>query len=361
MLYANPVRTYNGKDTLFEAARVFKGITLRTDLSYGKGWGFWNGSPVWEAQSEPGTVVPEVAALTVPIHRDITFPVPLLFDAIKKSIADAWRPDAFHLVLHSSGWDSRIISGSIKQLLEENGPEWLGRGLLFLSNRWEYKNFERIMQAQGWAEENYAHYCVGDVDEHFSKFVYDVWKYGPLPRPGNFFFYLTDWAITEGLIPNNGVQMFTGLWANEAWHSFLHEPNHWMERVRKSYGIHMIAAMPARVQWCEYPLVSLPVLEIVRRTAKTYTDANVLREQVGKHACPEANQVKGSRGNDGGHPLSERLRKELGDRYKETEFGKLMEWEVPLHSANSTQWGRWSSALLVDKLIAGGAHIKGVR
>jgi len=238
--------------------------------------------------------------------------------------------------------------------LQENGPDWLGEGLLFLSNRWEASNFLKIMQAQGWPADYYATYTEGEAGEHFAEFAYDVWEYAPCPRPGNFFSYLPGWAEAEGLIPSDNVQVFTGLWANEAWHAFLQKPNHWLRRVRKSYGCHMIASMPIKAQWEEYPLVPLSVLNILRQTTENHRNANILRKQVGIFACPEASGIKRINASDGSHALSERLQHELDNHYKQTEFGKRKEWEVPENSGNSTHWGQWSSALLIDKLISEG-------
>ena len=123
----------------------------------------------------------------------------------------------------------------------------------------------------------------------------------------------------------------------------------------------MIASARIRSQWQEYPLVALPVLDILRKTTKDHKNANILRQQVGLFACPEARRIKRVRASDGSHPISERLRKELDAYYKQTEFGREVGWEAPKHSGNATSWGRWSTALLVEKLVANGTCIKGVR
>ena len=355
--YANVTRTYNSKRTVYEAAQELQSITVRTDLLYGKQHGFWNGSPILEIESEPGTVTPEIAALTEPIDRHIDEhdAISQLYYLIMESIEKSWQPDAFHLVFHSSGWDSRMISGVIKKLLKDNGPEWLGTGLLFLSNRWEADEFIAIMGAMGWPSSQYAVYREGSPFEHFAQHAYDMWRCGPCPRPGNMFWYLPAWAEKRGQMPGENVQAYTGLWANEVWHAFFPGPiNWWQRRVRKSFGIHMLASMPLKAQWTEYPLVSLPILETLRRTKREGLTGNTLRQAVGMLACPEANHIQAIRSSDGSRPLSGRLRKELDTHYKETAFGKHQEWWVPPHSSNATDWGRWSTALLVDKLIAEG-------
>ena len=356
-VYGNPVRTYYGKLTLFEAARKLKTVTVRTDLDFGRMKGFWTQSPILEVHTERGEMTPEVAALTEVTKRDIANPVPVLFDLIVQSIEDAWVPDAFHLVFHSSGWDSRIISAAIKKLVKKNGTDWLGSGLFFLCNRWEEKNFTKIMRAMEWTPDQYAVYADGEADEHFAVPVYDVWRCAPIPRPGNFFWYLSEWAENKGLIPSENVQAFTGLWANEAWFCFFPTDNAaWPRRVRKKYGWHMIASQPIKAQWVEHPLVSLPVLDVLSRAQPVCRTGNILREEVSTLACPEASGIGRQKVSDGSHTISERLRLELDAHYKTTEFGKRVEWQVPEHSGNSTDWGKWSMALLVQKLISEGVQ-----
>ena len=45
-----------------------------------------------------------------------------------------WDPDKFHLLFHSSGYDSRIFSSILMKLREKHGEGWIGK-ILFLC--WE--------------------------------------------------------------------------------------------------------------------------------------------------------------------------------------------------------------------------------
>jgi hypothetical protein len=73
-------------------------------------------------------------------------------------------------------------------------------------------------------------------------------------------------------------------------------------------------------------------------------------------ACSEARHIRKYGISDGYHLLSERLRQELEDHYRQTEYGKRVDWRVPEHSGNLTDWGHWSMALLVEKLTAEGVR-----
>jgi len=357
LTYANLTRTYNGKHTLFEAARRLETATVRTDMTFGGPRGFWGGSPILEVHSELGEIIPEVIALTETVDRDIINPVPVLFDLVVQVIEEAWIPDAFHLVFQSSGWDTRIIAAAIKRLVQKNGTDWLGEGLLFLSNRWEATRFLKVMQIMGWPRNQYTAYIEGEANEHFAQHAYDTWRCAPFPRPGNFFWYLQEWAEGKGLIPDENVQAFTGLWANEVWHWFFPECD-WLRHARKKYRAHMIASQPIKARWVEYPLVALPILDVLRkaRQGELLNNGNALRREVSDFACPEAIRINRRNLSDGSHPISDRLQQELKAHYKQTEYGKWVQWQVPNNSGNATGWGQWSMALLVEKLINEGVR-----
>ncbi|GAH77103.1 unnamed protein product, partial [marine sediment metagenome] len=53
-------------------------------------------------------------------------------NAIASVIERSWDPGQFHLVLHSSGYDSRIISKTIVNLRDKYGESWLGDVLFFV-------------------------------------------------------------------------------------------------------------------------------------------------------------------------------------------------------------------------------------
>lgn len=357
--YANLVRIYNGQRTLYAAANHLDHITVRTDVSYGSARGYWGYSPFFEVESSFEGLTPQVMALTEPVERGLSDPAPVLFDLILKAVEAAWRPDAFHLVFHSSGWDSRMISGAIRELLHRHGKEWLGKGLLLLSNRWEKEPFLEIMALMGWIPDQYAVYDEGPAGEHFAEALYETWRFAPLCRPANFFWYLPEWAEHKGLLPIENVQAFTGLWSNEVWEWFYNKGcERWPQIASEKFGWHHIAAMPVRAQWVEYPLVSLPILDVLRHIEKQWTNGSALRRLVADYVVPKAVTIRRGPESDGGHPLSERLQAELDAHYRQTALGQRVPWIVPEHSGSQKAWGQWSMALLIDRLIAEGKRVE---
>lgn len=136
--------------------------------------------------------------------------------AIKKSIADNWHPDKFHLVHHSSGLDSRMISWSIKQLYQESGDEWLGSGLLFACFGPEWEAFENIMRYEGWPTEKY--FSIPNNDgSYYQRNCGNFkeagrWINGATRGPHSLNYTLTEILQERGLVPNDddNIQIING-------------------------------------------------------------------------------------------------------------------------------------------------------
>ena len=139
---------------------------------------------------------------------------------LRGAIERSWRPDLFHVIMHSSGFDSRGISWTIKGLVEEKGEEWLGPGVLFLCSIREGAEFKKIMRYEGWDESQYAVVKDGTpMNEYYADSLLDfdrAWLRlgGASAIPVNLFWYPVEWALGAGLIPSVNVQMYTGQWGN---------------------------------------------------------------------------------------------------------------------------------------------------
>jgi len=51
-------------------------------------------------------------------------------DLFRQSIYENWDPSKMHIILHSSGFDSRILSGILLRLYNELGDSWMGKSVL---------------------------------------------------------------------------------------------------------------------------------------------------------------------------------------------------------------------------------------
>ena len=73
----------------------------------------------------------------------------LAVEAITGFIERSWEPDRIHVMPHSSGFDSRLISAILRRLGEKNGMDWLGQ-LYFVCWQPEIPEFLRLMVHFGW-------------------------------------------------------------------------------------------------------------------------------------------------------------------------------------------------------------------
>lgn len=137
-----------------------------------------------------------------------------MLETFKQVVYEAWDPNMFHVHLHSSGYDSRLLSCTIKELYEEHGSGWLG-DIIFLCSGWEADEFMRIMEYEGWDKSQYGVPVQSDVrdtyyDESLVRFS-GAWKWsnGASPLPVNLFWYLVEFAQMLGWVPCDNVQTFS--------------------------------------------------------------------------------------------------------------------------------------------------------
>lgn len=367
-MYATAERLYRNLDTGETSLRIYDvvkdRVTLNPAFSCGGRQGTWKSSPFREIEVVAQKALPEIADME--IHRlSSTGILQRLYDRIYSSIEHSWDTDAFHVVFHSSGYDSRIISGIITKLCKENGKEWLGRGLLFLSNRWEASSFRLIMDALGWSSYHYAAFDQGSAQDHFALSLNfaTCWRptNAPTPCAGNLRWYLVAWAQEKGLIPGDisCVQGYTGLWANETWNAFLlGDKDKWIERYEDWYIYNQMAALPWKIPVMEYPLSDLKVLEILPSVSNYKGDD--LRCIMAEFASPQTRHIPRFGFDDWGHKISGKVRKECAESYSKSWYGKHVKPKltIPSTSGWSNEWGYYGLASLCERLIQDGVKVK---
>jgi hypothetical protein len=109
-----------------------------------------------------------------------------------------------------------------------------------------------------------------------------------------------------------------------------------------------MAALPIDAEWQEFPLVATGVLDVLACTV--LSSGNEMRKAVAEYGMPEAKGIANPGLSDCKHQISDRLRHELDERYRATTFGQTVRWIPPTNSDFSTEWGRYSTAMLVEKL-----------
>jgi len=125
--------------------------------------------------------------------------------ALTNSVKNNWDNSKFHVVQHSMGVDSTVLSCIIKRLYDSGG---IGGEIFFMCYEPEGIIFRKIMEHEGWPEKNYGIYNEGAPGREYSKKaltmseawkMFDcVWKWPMWNRV---------WAVEEfrekGIIPMN--------------------------------------------------------------------------------------------------------------------------------------------------------------
>ena len=139
-----------------------------------------------------------------------------MYDILKNVIERKWDTNKTHVVGHSSGYDSRVMSQIIKELGEKHGDDWLGE-VIYVETLGEGEGFERIMKEQGLTGISYN----GDVaikrfhDYSFNfKTFYQKFN-GVVSFPVNQWYDAYRDLEEQGVLNSDNVQCFTGYGANE--------------------------------------------------------------------------------------------------------------------------------------------------
>jgi len=75
--------------------------------------------------------------------------------ALERHIEASWNPDARHVVMHSSGYDSRLLSALLHRIASRRGPGWLGE-TKFVCFQPEIEFARAIFNHIGWQGERWA-------------------------------------------------------------------------------------------------------------------------------------------------------------------------------------------------------------
>ncbi len=366
---ARPVRLYRNKSTgvadplLWRIASTHKHLTLYRNFTVGFS-GTWDMSPFAEFTCTPAPLGEEVK-LTPRQKCTVQDAVRILLPIVRQYIADTWQPDKFHFIFHSSGYDSRVISGCIKSLYQECGPRWLG-DVVFATNKWEAKPFKQIMEAQGWnVSQQYIHNEDMLEGVYFNHSLNIDRAYqelnAPCPIPSNLWWYIpVGYTALHPNIDLQSMQSYSGYWANETHETFLQSDREWYTRCGYWYSYNVMASLPMAIPDTHFVFSHLLYQQALAGLQVTTTsDAKELRKALADLASPEASHIPNLGLSDRHHLISEPSRANVLEQYRRAWYNQHVQstfW-CPTSSEFSPQWGDWSMASLCEYLIKNGVTI----
>jgi hypothetical protein len=139
-----------------------------------------------------------------------------LLDVLMQEVERNWNSDKIHVLPHSSGYDSRLMSYIIKTLAEKNGESWLGK-MYFICFQPEIQPFLEIMKYEGWSKNHIVtvrpnapqtdYFAEGMKFENMMKIRY----------PRRFVCRCFDFVLNKAIsnLGNGDVQLISGMWSDE--------------------------------------------------------------------------------------------------------------------------------------------------
>lgn len=144
-----------------------------------------------------------------------------LFNKLMEIVESTWKPEKFHVLPHSSGFDSRVLSTILKRLKEKHGEAWLG-DYLFVESHGEASGFYDSMDILGWDRSKCVVINKGahPHEAHAHNFEFEnAWCRGNgfVGFPVNVWYNQVEWLQHRDMIPQDDgqIQCYTGYGANE--------------------------------------------------------------------------------------------------------------------------------------------------
>jgi len=138
-----------------------------------------------------------------------------LLSVLIQNIENKWDSNKIHVLPHSSGYDSRLMSCAIKSLAKKNGTDWMGE-TYFICFQPEIKQFLDIMRYEGWLENHIItikpdapqldYHAEGMKFENMMKIKY----------PHRFICRCFDFLLNREIDRLGGdIQLISGMWSDE--------------------------------------------------------------------------------------------------------------------------------------------------
>lgn len=288
-----------------------------------------------------------------------------LLNHVELAIYRTWDPKKFHVVSHSSGYDTRLISIAIKNLYNDLGDEWLG-DLVFAEGDGEGAQTKLVLGKLGWGDFPFYVYNEGvDVHEYHARSVNFHTVYakfnGMTGFPLNVWYDPYEGLQEKGLIPaDDKIQCYTGYGSNEiakAFNNFGGFPwyTDWIY-------YHPLSIFKLKGDWV-HPFYHLPLWRYLMQYRKwRYRNCGIAKYAI-KYISPETWNMQGmtvAQREPTVRLLSDRLIKQAIEDYDHSWYGQNMHPGIrPTTNLMdySPWWGEWCLASLCEHLLETGHTI----
>lgn len=274
------------------------------------------------------------------------------FEIFLDVVERTWIPERFHIVLHSGGYDSRLISYAIKELFVKNGRDWLGE-LVFLEVQGEDEHSWAALKAEGWDrvrfityQEGWGRYC------DFGN-AWRLQNCGMFTKPFNHFYEPIAWLQSIGRAPAAGgkLQTWTGYLANDIAHALINGRD--PQWVLQTLHHHPYFFTPAKGE-CVSPYLSLDLIRFLWTHGQGQEESQVqsYRRHILEWRSPRVAAVPNPQRGTLPTTLPLRLFNQIREEFRSSWYGQnvVVDAEQPTTVEFKTWWGHWALASFCEEL-----------
>ena len=270
-------------------------------------------------------------------------------EILSEYIYSIWDPHKTNVVLHSSGWDSRILSSIILNLYKEYGDDWLGE-IIFVCFGEESRSFQKIMKAEGWNEDQYISLSKLENKSYLESSLDFSSAWIHLNGPADYPISNCSWAINElrkrDLVPSRfkNTEMWGASYFNEVFDKLMNKNKNLVSKFLDKYYYSRVADFSSALP---VPLIQ-PLLnfESMRYVLQANVDEPIdIRKRIVKQINPDISTIMRV------HDVPVQVPTEMGDKlikqYKESWYGKMNKNKVRVYTneiKSSPWWSHWTAA-----------------
>lgn len=104
-----------------------------------------------------------------------------LYNELYSYLEKVWDSSKVHFMMHSSGYDSRNISGILTKLRKKKGDKWIGK-IYFYCNKPDIPLFRDIIKFEGWPESSIICFRENDPDMDYISEAFSFSNLGKWPN-----------------------------------------------------------------------------------------------------------------------------------------------------------------------------------
>jgi len=289
-----------------------------------------------------------------------------LIEKLMTAVERNWNLKPNHIVLHSSGRDSRVLSFIIRRLFNKLGEKWLGK-VVFACSKWEGRPFKAIMNYEGWNQDQY--FVVGENakdDEVFAEAILDfknAWRHcnGTYTNALNMFTYFPQVAHRNLGLSLEHLQSWSGFFSDEFAEGCEPEGGAKIKSMYQwLYSLPTYSSRP-RIGEMISPYVDYEYLKFLI-CSPIFLNAQSLRNLILRTLDPPL--MKFPNWNVPGHrkiPLANWVLKQTLQKYRKSWYGRKVQpnaiWKLQ-HEPFSPMMSYYTTASLCEHLLENGCKIK---